>query len=375
MTKIENLLIVGGGIAGMTLATAARRGGIDAEIVEINPEWTVLGVGISVQGPALRALKAVGVLDRIIDKGFGYSYFKACDVDGNVTGTVELPSLNGPDYPATMGIMRQALHDVLKEAVTEQDVPVRLGVTVKSFADDGERVDVRFSDGSERSYDLVVGADGANSNIREMLFGPELKADYTGQAVWRATVTRPPEIEARHSYFGPRNKAGFNPVSRELMYVYLVQNLPQWTRLPDHRLAEVMREQLADFGGHLARARDDITDPRDIVYRPIGSLILDPPWYLGRVLLIGDAAHTTTPHMAAGAGLAVEDSVVLAELLKSDRSVPEVLDDFMTRRFERCRMTVDNSRRLGEWEKTPNAPDADPVGVFDTSIRMLAQPI
>ena len=67
--------------------------------------------------------------------------------------------------------------------------------------------------------------------------------------------------------------------------------------------------------------------------------------------------------------------MVLAELLNSDRSVPELLDDFMTHRFERCRMTVENSRRLGEWEKTPNAPDADPVGLFDTSIRMLAQPI
>jgi 2-polyprenyl-6-methoxyphenol hydroxylase-like FAD-dependent oxidoreductase len=375
VTKTRKFLIVGGGIAGMTLATAARRGGIDAEIVEINPEWSVLGVGISMQGPALRALKAVGVLDRIIDKGFGYSYFKACDADGNVTGTVELPSLNGPDCPATMGIMRQALHDVLKDSVTEQDVPVRLGVTMSSFTDDGERVNVRFNDGSEQSYDLLVGADGANSKIREMLFGPEPRANYTGQAVWRATVPRPPEVEARHSYFGPRNKAGFNPVSHELMYVYLVQNLPEWTRLPDDRLAEVMREQLADFSGHLARARDQISDPRDIVYRPIGSLILDPPWFLGRVLLIGDAAHTTTPHMAAGAGLAIEDSVVLAELLTSDRSMPEVLEDFMTRRYERCRMTVDNSRQLGEWEKTPNSPDADPVGLFDTSIRLLARPI
>ena len=359
----------------MTLATAARRGGIDAEIVEINPEWSVLGVGISMQGPALRALKAVGVLDRIIDKGFGYSYFNACDADGNVTGTVQLPSLNGPDYPATMGILRQALHNVLKESVAEQHVPVRLGITVSSFSDDGERVEVDFSDGSQQSYDLVVEADGANSKIREMLFGAKPKADYTGQAVWRATVSRPAEVEARHSYFGPRNKAGFNPVSRELMYVYLVQNLPEWTRQPDDRLPDVMREQLADFGGHLARARDEIIDPRDIVYRPIGSLILEPPWYLGRVLLIGDAAHTATPHMAAGAGLAVEDSVVLAELLTSDRLSSEVLEDFMTRRFERCRMTVDNSRWLGEWEKTPNAPDADPVGLFDTSIRTLAEPI
>jgi len=137
----------------------------------------------------------------------------------------------------------------------------------------------------------------------------------------------------------------------------------------------VMREQLSDFGGPLARARNEIDDPREIIYRPIYSYILPAPWHRGRAVLIGDAAHTTTPHMAAGAGLAIEDSVVLAELLASVSAVPEVLDAFMARRFERCRMTVDNSRLLGEWEKTPDLSDADPVGVFEKSIRALAQPI
>ena len=375
MTAVERVLIVGGGIAGMTLATALHRTGIESEIVEINPEWTVIGVGISMQGPALRALKAVGVLDRVIDKGFGYSFFNACDVEGNVTATVDLPSLNGPDYPATMGIMRQALHDVLKEAVIEGDVPTRLGVTVSTLGENGDKVDVRFTDGMSGSYDLVIGADGASSKIRELLIGPGHGANYTGQAVWRATVRRPPDVLGRHSYFGPRNKAGFNPVSRELMYIYLVQNLPEWTRLPDERLADVMRELLSDFGGSLGRARDDITDPGEIVYRPIVSHILPSLWYRGRVLLIGDAAHTTTPHMAAGAGLAIEDSVVLAELLGRDQPVPVVLEEFMNRRFARCRMTVENSFQLGEWEKTPDAPDADPVGLFDKSIKILAQPI
>jgi 2-polyprenyl-6-methoxyphenol hydroxylase-like FAD-dependent oxidoreductase len=254
-------------------------------------------------------------------------------------------------------------------------VPTRLGVTVDTLADTGDHVDVAFSDGSNGLYDLVVGADGTHSKIRELLFGADCKAEYTGQVVWRVTVPRPPDVLGRHSYFGPRNKAGVNPVSQELMYIYLVQNLPEWTRLADDRLPGVLRDLLAEFGGHIAEARDRITDPRDIVYRPIYSLILPSPWYRGRVLLIGDAAHTTTPQMGSGAGLAIEDSVVLAELLASGRPVSDVLKNFMTRRFERCGMTVENSRRLGEWEKTPEAPDADPVALFEKSIRALAQPI
>jgi 2-polyprenyl-6-methoxyphenol hydroxylase-like FAD-dependent oxidoreductase len=273
-----------------------------------------------------------------------------------------------------MGVMRQALHEVLKAALASAGIPVRLGVSVASFDQDDNGVDVRFSDGAKGRYDVLVGADGANSSIREMLFGSDAKPTYTGQAVWRATVRRPADVESRCSYFGPRNKAGFNPVSDQKMYIYLVQNLPEFVRLSDDRLPVVMREQLDDFGGVIGALRETITDPNEIVYRPITSRLLPAPWYRGRAIVIGDAAHTTTPHMAAGAGIAVEDSIVLAELLGTSPSVGAAFAAFMQRRFERCRLVVDNSFMLGEWEKVPDMPGADPAGVLDRSLKALAAP-
>jgi 2-polyprenyl-6-methoxyphenol hydroxylase-like FAD-dependent oxidoreductase len=136
MSALGNVLIVGGGVAGMTLAVALERASIRCEIVEINPDWSVLGVGISLQGPALRALKELGVHDRCVERGFSYSYHKTCDVNGTITGSVELPSLNGPGYPATIGILRQALRAVLAAALDEAQVPIRLGVTVTSLTQD-----------------------------------------------------------------------------------------------------------------------------------------------------------------------------------------------------------------------------------------------
>ena len=91
--------------------------------------------------------------------------------------------------------------------------------------------------------------------------------------------------------------------------------------------------------------------------------------------MIGDAAHTTTPHLASGAGIAIENSIILALLLQSEQPLPTVLDNFMRRRYERCRLVVDNSVLLGEWEKNPNTPDADHVGVLASSYKALAQPI
>jgi 2-polyprenyl-6-methoxyphenol hydroxylase-like FAD-dependent oxidoreductase len=359
----------------MTLAIALKRYGIESQIVEFNPQWTVLGVGISLQGPALRALKMVGVLDQCVARGFGYSHFKACDAEGRITGTVQLPQLNGPGYPATIGVMRDAVHSILKDAVTEANVPVRLGVTVTCLDQRDEEVTVQFTDGTTGSYALVVGADGANSTIRDLVFDGGFRPEYTGQAVWRAMVKRPAEVQARHSFYGPRNKAGFNPVSDAEMYVYLVQNLPDFVRIADDRLPEIMREQLSDFRGPLAAAREEIRDPAAVVYRPVKSHILPPPWHRGRVVLVGDAVHSTTPHMAAGAGIAIEDSLVLAQVLQSEDSLGVALEKFVARRYERCRMVVENSRLLGEWEKNPGAPHADPVGVLDKSLKALAQPI
>jgi 2-polyprenyl-6-methoxyphenol hydroxylase-like FAD-dependent oxidoreductase len=375
MHSVENVLIVGAGMCGMSLGVALKRAGISCEIVEIRPTLTEPGTGISLQGPALRALQTVGVLDQCISRGFGYSHFKACDAMGNVTGTVDLPRLLGPSYPATIGILRQAVHEVLACELSKLGVPIRLSTTVNTLTQNDQGVTVEFTNGAAARYDLVVGADGMNSLIRGIAFGPEHRPHYTGQMVWRATVSRPRDVECRHSYFGPTNKSGFNPISDTQMYIYTVQNVSDRPHWNDAELPTILRDLLAEFGGALGRAREEIRTPEQITCRPVFSMILRPPWYCGRIIVIGDAAHTTTPHLASGASIAIEDSILLARLLQSEHSLNAVLDDFMHRRYERCRMIVQNSELLGDWEKNPGAPNEDTVGVIASSYQALAQPV
>lgn len=375
MPAVRSVLVVGGGVAGMTLATALRQRGIAAVLVEINPNWDVLGVGIALQGATLRALKTIGVIEPCVAAGFGYSTLHVCDGDGQVKGTVELPPLLGAGYPECIGIMRPALHAILHAAMDRAGVPARLGVTVASLTQHDDHVAVEFTDGTGGDFDLVVGADGVNSRIRALVFGAHLKPEFMKQAVWRAMVPRPPEVTGRYFFHGPRNKAGVNPVSQAEMYIFLIQNIPDNPRLPEDRLPELMRAQLADFRGIIDAARAHVTRPQQVVYRPFGSLLVPPPWHRGRVLLVGDAAHTATPHMGSGAGIAVEDTIVLAELLEADLPLAVALERFMARRYARCRMVVEASYQMALWDRHPGANDADPVGVLARTNARLAEPI
>jgi 2-polyprenyl-6-methoxyphenol hydroxylase-like FAD-dependent oxidoreductase len=234
---------------------------------------------------------------------------------------------------------------------------------------------VVFSDGRRGSYDLVVGADGVRSRVRSVAMPDAPRPRYTGQGVWRARVPRTgdPMLAV---FFGSRSKAGFITVSDETQYVFCVVNAPNPQRLPEERFPELLREVLADYGGVLGEVREQIHDRGQIYYSGLVSLILPVPWHRGRVLLIGDAAHTCTPHLAYGAGIAVEDGVVLGEVLSTYDGLPAALEAFMHRRYERCRMVVENSRQLGEWEQNA-LPETGRLSaeLTEQSWAALAEPI
>ncbi len=380
MPPSSRVLIVGGGIGGGTLAIALARRGMQPHMVEIAPEWGPVGVGLTLLGPALRALATIGLIDRAVASGNGIYRFAVGNADSEITHISDMPRLIGPDYPSAVQIARPAFHNILAEEITSLGIPVTTGCTVAWVTNEHDHVEVELTDGTSGRYDVVVGADGVHSHIRELIFGGEPAPRFTGQAVWRAMAPRPrdtgPEYEpgVLYMFYGPRNKAGMLAVSTDEMYVFLVQNVATKARPPQTQLPALMRQQLSDYTSLLGELRDRIINPEQVIYRPLDVLLVPSPWYRGRVVLIGDAAHTTTPHLAHGGGLAVEDAIVLAELLKTQASIEVALEQFMDRRWQRCRMVVENSIQLGEWEKQP-APDADPAGLTTTSWAELAEPI
>ena len=376
MSRDRKILVVGGGIAGLTLAVALRRRDIAVDVVEIEPRWNVLGVGISLTGPTLRALKSIGLAEACVAVAFGFDRIVFSDSAGRAFHALNMPRLCGADIPATVAIGRPALHDVLVQAAAEGGANIKLGTTVTALDQRADNVAVSFSDGSSASYDLVVGCDGIHSSVRKLAFDSVPAANFTGLAVWRATMPRSKAVECMTMYFGPRTKAGVNPHSRDEMFLFLVQPIKDDRRLSPDEMRSELSEQLTDFSGEvMSYVRANVDDPRRIDYRPMNAFLLPPPWHRGRVLVIGDAAHTTTPHLATGAGIAIEDAVVLAELLAGDRAVPEALDAFMARRFERCRLVVETAVKLGEMEKDTSIPIQAHFELMTATFRKLAEPI
>jgi 2-polyprenyl-6-methoxyphenol hydroxylase-like FAD-dependent oxidoreductase len=129
------------------------------------------------------------------------------------------------------------------------------------------------------------------------------------------------------------------------------------------------RERLHGHRGFVAELRDRIRSPADVVYKPLETILLPPPWHRGRVLLIGDAAHTTTLHHAQGAAMAVEDAVVLSELLVKDGELDGLLAQFMERRWTRCKLVVEASVQVGDWELSPTPTSMDDAIALSQHVR------
>src|SRR5882724_11340566 len=208
MADVKKVLIVGGGIGGLATAIAMLRDGVEVEIAEINPEWTVYGVGIIQPGNCLRALDSIGLADPVIEAGFPFDGDRFHSADGHLIAAHDFPRVAGPKYPAMNGITRARLHEILTGSARALGANVRLGLTVQEFADSADDVAVTFSDGTMGVYDLVVGADGINSLVRQLVFAPDLKPTYTGQVCWRYNVPRPEEVDRIWMFAGTNGKAG-----------------------------------------------------------------------------------------------------------------------------------------------------------------------
>lgn len=370
--KQQNILIIGGGIGGLTAAIALGRDGHQLTIVEKDPDWAVYGVGIIQQSNVVRAVKQLGIIDDYINAGFGFDFVEVYIPSGQRVARIPVPRLV-EGYPANVGIGRRALHKVLGARAIAAGAEVRLGLTVDTLVQAATGVSAGFSDGSVGHFDLVIGADGLYSRTREQLFPGAPKPEFTGQSVWRYNFPKPEGLDCLQAYDGPIG-VGLVPLSADLMYLFVTTPEPDNPWYPLEGLAAAMRAKLVGMSPAIAELAAQISDDAAVVYKPLETLFMAHDWHKGRVVLIGDAVHATTPHLGQGAGMAIEDSIVLAEEIARADTPEAAFTAFRSRRFDRCKYIVEASLALCH-SQLGRGPRLEQASATKAMFDVVAKPI
>lgn len=376
MTAASKVLVIGGGFSGMSAAIMMARGGIAVDLAEIDPGWRSYGAGISLHGATLRAFRTLGVLDRFCETGAvtdGLVIRKPHNDE--VITRIPTPPAPGVDLPGNAAIMRPALAAILSQATREAGVNVRLGCSFAGIVQDADGVDVSFADGSSARYDAVIGADGLYSATRQALMPDAPSPRFMGQAVWRAELPTSEGVDTLNMWLGRGVKAGINPVGQGRSYIFLTEDKPENDWIDESELLPRMQALLARFPSPiLSGVSAGLSTDSRLIYRPLEGMLLPQPWSVGRVMLIGDAVHATTPHLGAGACIGMEDGITIAEELLARASVTGAFAAHEARRWERCRMVVENSARLSEIEIT-GGDQSEHNAIMGRSVVALTQAI
>jgi 2-polyprenyl-6-methoxyphenol hydroxylase-like FAD-dependent oxidoreductase len=345
MSGVRRILVVGGGVGGLTAATSFAQRGVEVVLIERRPAFDVPGVGLGQPANALRVYDALGVLPEILSEGFTYDRMGIYDFNRELI--VDHKFLLGDErLPAVCALSRQRLHAILLGAATRAGVQVRLGLSISEVHDEAGAINVVFSDGKSDTFDLVAGFDGIRSTMRQHLFGTAFEPRPSGYGAWRVQVRRPAYVRAMEFLQGLGSKTGAMPLSNDLMYVFHIRPEATGSVFARSDYVDLFKTRLAEYGSYVADVRESLDANSDIVYSPIEPLLVPWPWFRGRVVIGGDAAHVVPPHLTQGAALAAEDGYILAkEVLADDLSLEGRLMQYSQKRYARAAFVYNFSRQ------------------------------
>lgn len=369
MTAIRNAMIVGGGIGGMVAAIGLQRAGIATTVIEIGARGERPGTGICLQGNALRALHQLDLADECIASGFGFETVELLDNAGRSLRVQPMARTFQQDRPAAAAIRRAKLADIFQKHAERAGAKVHCEVSISTVSQNADGVDVTLTNGERARVDLLVVADGAYSKTRALVFGPELVPEYVGQGGWRLTVPRPRDLDGFKLFSVPNtnNTVGTFPLSADCCYFFYLENTPTKPRMPSDQLGRLFTERMEPFGAPMVRtAVQAMQGPHELSYRPFDILLVPAPWHRGRIVLLGDAAHSMTPQLTSGGGMAIEDAVVLSELLASHGDVFAALDSYSARRYRRVERVFNYSLQICRCEQ-------ESANTKDVSMRLLRE--
>lgn len=352
----QRVLVIGGGIAGLAAARALLQRGLEADVVERATSWSDPGTGMYLPANSVGALATLGLEAALHDRAYEIRHQVFLDQRGRVLLNVDLRAVWGAIGPC-VAISHRALHELLREGIA-----VRLGTTVTALDHERSSVRATFVDASTVVYDVVVGADGVHSWVRSALFGGA-DATFGGQASWRFLADGFPEISDWTALLGRGKAFLMLPLGGGQIYCYADVNAARPVDPMGGNPAKLV-ELCRDFPEPVPTILSErLSDGERPYFSPIEEVVQES-WVRGRAVLIGDAAHAMSPNMAEGAGMALEDALILADTVARGRP----LEEFEARRRPRVAFVLAQTHRR---DRTRNLPPF----LRNTTLRLAGQRI
>lgn len=362
MQRATTIAVIGAGLGGMTAAGLLQRAGFTVKVYEQAPAFSRIGAGIHLSSNVMVVMRRLGIEKALSDIGLHPDAFVSRQWD---TGEIlfELPfdaaaeARYGAEY---INVHRADLHRLLESSLTHGSVA--FGKKLVGLDDSGKTVRLQFEDGSTAEADLVIGADGVNSKVREAMLGrspPRYTGHIAHRAIYPASLLKGLPIRACTKWWGPGNHILVYYMTQAREEVYLVTSAPQAEWNETAAFVPCDRDEfLACFDGYHAELRQVVETAPEVTKWPVFDRELISGWSRGRVVMLGDACHAMRPYMAAGAAMAIEDAGVLARAI-AEVGTTDPEPSFAC--YEATRMPrvqkVHSISHVNTWLKTPVEPD------------------
>ncbi len=342
--KSQKILIVGGGIAGLTSTIALTQRGHSVDVIERTPEWKPIGAGIMLQANAIAILSTLGLKEEIETRGFYMSSMQVTDSNGRILSALDFQALEtelGPSY----ALHRADLHSALLNHCAH--VAIHMNETIATVAQTKNSVAVTFSSGQTATYDFVVGADGINSQVRNIALAqntPPLV--YSGYSCWRFVGENIDNLSAPVEMWGRGKRVGVVPLTNGRCYIYMTKNAPVGEADPTKNRQQAVAAQFAEFQGPARSALGQLDESKVLMRHDLMEL-REPVWGNGRILLVGDAAHAMTPNMGQGAAQAIEGALALTLAIDKADNAAQILPAYQQLHSKRVKKIQTRSRQVG----------------------------
>jgi 2-polyprenyl-6-methoxyphenol hydroxylase-like FAD-dependent oxidoreductase len=340
------VIICGAGIGGLACAAALQAQGLEASVYESAPQFAPLGAGITLAYNAMQVMRGLGLEKPIVSRGHRIRRATICDRMFSPLTANRLETLEEEFGVPFTGIARHALHEVLISALPSSSL--HLGRTLIGYQTSQAGAIAHFSDGARVDCDLLICADGLHSAARNQMH-PAVQPRYSGQTSWRGLLpAEGAEIEPHTAVeaWGPGSRFGALHIGSDLLYWFAAATSPPGLKAGHHR---DHRQDMLDILAPYHRIFSSVverTDPERILRTDIWDLPALPCWQQGRVVLLGDAAHATTPNLGQGAAQALEDAYCLG-LCLGRFDLDTALRRYWQLRRHKAEWIVTFSRRFG----------------------------